>query len=107
MAFAAGAPQGFIGRLRELAALRSLLQSARLVTLTGTGGIGKTCLAARLADGWQRKHPGGVIFIDLAPLAEAEYVPPTVAIAVGVSVEPVASLTARVAAALQAKDALL
>jgi predicted ATPase/DNA-binding XRE family transcriptional regulator len=60
----------FIGRERELAAITALLQQpeVRLITLTGSGGIGKTRLAlegaARLAGGF----PDGAVFVDLAPL---------------------------------------
>jgi hypothetical protein len=45
MAFGPGVRGGFIGRRRELAELSGLLRGARLLTLTGPGGIGKTSLA--------------------------------------------------------------
>ena len=73
----------FIGRDRELADLTRLLGSARLVTLTGAGGSGKTRLAreaaARLHDGFAR-----IAWVDLAPLADAALLPQQVAAAMHV-----------------------
>jgi non-specific serine/threonine protein kinase len=78
----------FIGRERELAAVRRLVGGSRLVTLTGTGGAGKTRLglhvAARLPDG----GGDGVWFADLAPLGEPDLVAVAVADALGVRHEP-------------------
>jgi non-specific serine/threonine protein kinase len=70
----------FVGRGRELAEVRRLLGAHRLVTLTGAGGVGKTRLALQAAAGVlaggapgssaaRGPHPGGVWFVDLAPLA--------------------------------------
>ncbi|GII00411.1 AfsR/SARP family transcriptional regulator [Planobispora takensis] len=53
-----------IGRDGELARIAALLAEARLVTLTGPGGTGKTRLAAEAAE----RHPGEVCFVELAPL---------------------------------------
>src|SRR6516162_2972811 len=78
----------FIGREAELAAVRALVGGSRLVTLTGAGGAGKTRLglqvAARLLDG----TGDGVWFADLAPLADPDLVPVTVADVLGVRQEP-------------------
>jgi predicted ATPase/DNA-binding SARP family transcriptional activator len=62
----------FIGRQRELAALRTLLEGARLVTLTGAGGSGKSRLARQLIP----DVPGGgsVVWVELAPIADPELV---------------------------------
>ncbi|MFL6054011.1 MAG: ATP-binding protein, partial [Actinoallomurus sp.] len=60
----------FIGRRRELAAVKRLLSRGRLVTLTGVGGVGKTRLAIRVAGQIRRAFPDGVWLVDLAP-AEA------------------------------------
>ncbi|MFC0432418.1 LuxR C-terminal-related transcriptional regulator [Kutzneria buriramensis] len=54
----------FVGRRQEFARIRATLDSARLVTLTGAGGIGKTRLATRIA-----ADLAGVCFVDLTPLA--------------------------------------
>ncbi|MBK1784379.1 AAA family ATPase [Prauserella sp. ASG 168] len=56
----------FVGRDAELARVTSALASARLVTLTGPGGTGKTRLAIESA----RAHPGEVCFVELAPLGD-------------------------------------
>src|SRR5215469_742210 len=55
-----------VGRKAELAQLGSLLERARLTTLTGTGGVGKTRLAVRAAAQAVSRYPDGVIFADLS-----------------------------------------
>ena len=74
-----------IGRERELAELRRLLATTRLVTLTGPGGVGKTRLALAAAYEAAPGFPDGVAFADLAPLEDAELVLPAIARALGVS----------------------
>jgi predicted ATPase/DNA-binding CsgD family transcriptional regulator len=69
----------FVGRETALAELRRLLISARLVTLTGTGGIGKTRLGLALADLVLPDYPDGVWLVDLAPVNDPGLVTPTVA----------------------------
>ncbi|NEB06365.1 LuxR C-terminal-related transcriptional regulator [Streptomyces sp. SID13726] len=73
----------FVDRRREQAAGRELLTRARLVTLTGPGGVGKTTLAARLAARAERTFPDGVRFVHLAGLHDPELVPLAVADALG------------------------
>jgi predicted ATPase/DNA-binding SARP family transcriptional activator len=74
----------FVGRKEELAEIRLLIASSRLVTLTGAGGSGKTRLAleaaAELLDGSNE----GVFFTDLAPIAEPEQVARAAAAALGI-----------------------
>ncbi|WP_330293023.1 AAA family ATPase [Streptomyces sp. NBC_00576] len=50
----------FVGRRQETAELRRLLGAARLVTLTGPGGVGKTRLALETAGALGKAFPGGV-----------------------------------------------
>src|SRR5262245_3384115 len=73
----------FVGRERELAEVRRLLAGARLVTLTGTGGAGKTRLALQVAAETLDEHPDGTWFVDLAPLTDATLVPQTALAAAG------------------------
>jgi predicted ATPase/DNA-binding CsgD family transcriptional regulator len=74
----------FIGRSREIAEVKQQLGNSRLLTLTGTGGSGKTRLALRVAAELAEQFAGGVFFIDLAPLADHSLVPETIARALGV-----------------------
>ena len=78
----------FIGRDGELAEVRALVGGWRLVTLTGTGGAGKTRLALQVAAGLADDAEDGVWFADLAPLGDPDQVAVTVADVLGVRQEP-------------------
>jgi predicted ATPase len=69
----------FIGRDEEVAELRGLLESTRLVTIVGAGGVGKTRTALRVAQTLVGSADGGVWFVDLARLADASFLVATVA----------------------------
>ena len=69
----------FVGRDAELARIGALLGRARLVTLLGPGGAGKTRTAVEAA----ARHPGEVCFIDLSALTDGGDVPQAVAWALG------------------------
>jgi predicted ATPase/DNA-binding CsgD family transcriptional regulator len=73
----------FIGRRRQLQDVKSALSAARLVTLVGPGGVGKTRLALRVATDLQRAVPDGVWLVELAGLGDAELVAKTVMTSVG------------------------
>jgi len=80
----------FIGREKQLAELTALISkggTARLVTLVGAGGTGKTRLGVELASRLLTQYPDGVWFVELAPLTDPALVPQTVAAAVGVHEE--------------------
>jgi predicted ATPase/DNA-binding CsgD family transcriptional regulator len=77
----------FVGRREGLAEVRKLLASARLITLTGPGGVGKTRLALRSASQLRRTFPDGAWLVELAGLRDAGLVGQSVASALGV-VEP-------------------
>jgi predicted ATPase/class 3 adenylate cyclase/DNA-binding CsgD family transcriptional regulator len=59
----------FVGRDEELAEVGQALQAARLVTLTGGGGCGKTRLALHAAAEAAERHPDGVRWVELAPVS--------------------------------------
>ncbi|OKI26388.1 hypothetical protein A6A25_32405 [Saccharothrix sp. CB00851] len=65
------ATTSFVGRERELGEGRRILREHRLLTLVGTGGVGKTRLAVRLGEEVARSFPAGVWLIDLAPFDAA------------------------------------
>ena len=74
----------FVGRESELGELHEVLSQARLVTLSGPGGCGKTRLALELAADLLDRTSGGVWWVDLAWLADARRVGAAVAEALGV-----------------------
>jgi predicted ATPase/class 3 adenylate cyclase len=69
----------FVGREQELAEIESLLDSSRLVTLTGVGGSGKTRLALRAGFDLLGRFPDGVFFVDLSSITESALVPSVIA----------------------------
>jgi predicted ATPase/DNA-binding NarL/FixJ family response regulator len=75
----------FVGRRRELAEIRELLGIARLVTLTGSGGIGKTRLAVRAAEQLRRAFPDGARLVELAALRDTTLVAQTIVDQLGVA----------------------
>ena len=73
----------FVGREEELREVAARLKTARLLTLAGPGGTGKTRLALQAAAESIDAFPDGVWLVELAPLAEPDLVAPTVLAAVG------------------------
>lgn len=74
-----------IGRTSELAELTEILQEARLLTLLGPGGIGKTRLALDLARQVGSHFRDGALFVPLAPYRKADFVPRAIAAALSLS----------------------
>lgn len=97
----------FIGHDRERSETATLLASARLVTLTGIAGVGKTRLALQVARDVAGDYPDGVWLVELADLAEGALIPEAVALALSLrrGAEPWTS--ERLARRLQSHQALL
>src|SRR5439155_13744907 len=74
----------FIGRERELAEVKQLLQKSRLLTLLGAGGLGKTRLSLQVAADVMEDYPDGVWVVELAPLTDARLVPQATSSVLGV-----------------------
>jgi predicted ATPase len=79
------APTAFIGRERDVAEVKELLSRHRLLTLVGSGGVGKTRLALQVGGELLDVYPDGVWFVDLAPIADPELVSSVIAQTLGMS----------------------
>src|SRR5215469_15850723 len=77
-----------IGREQDLLDVKISLESARLLTLSGSGGVGKTRLALRVGVDLIGLYPNGVWFCDFSPLTGASLLPSVVAHALGVREQP-------------------
>jgi predicted ATPase len=99
----------FIGREREMGEIRSLLGAERLVTLTGTGGTGKTRLALEVAAGRldTAAFADGIWLVELAALADPALLPQAVANALGLREIPGLSITNGLLDHLRSKQLLL
>ncbi len=91
-------PTPLVGREREIEELADLLRrpQTRIVSLTGTGGTGKTRLGLHAAAELLDDFPDGVFFVALAPLADPDLVLPTIAQTLGVPVRSGGALAAYV-----------
>jgi predicted ATPase len=74
----------FIGRENEIAEIKQELELHRLVTLTGSGGTGKTRLSLQVVGDLLEKFDHGVWFVELAPLTDPELIPQTILSAIGI-----------------------
>ena len=98
----------FLGREQELAEIGRLLgDSARLVTLTGPGGTGKTRLAIQAAAEVAESFPDGIWWVPLSSLPDAHLLASSIAQALAVEEEPGRDLVESLAARLLGKRALL
>ncbi len=98
-----------IGRETELRTLQDRLQDdgVRLLTLTGPGGVGKTRLALRVAQELPPRFTDAVVFVPLASVTDATFVPSAVAQALGVREHGDRPIGERVVAALRDRQSLL
>ncbi|MBV9228032.1 MAG: tetratricopeptide repeat protein, partial [Chloroflexi bacterium] len=98
-----------VGREREVAEVCSLLQrpAVRLLTLVGTGGVGKTRLGLAVAEALQEDFAEGVCFVPLAPVSDSTRVFSAIAQALGLWEDGASSVEERVQAALRDRHLLL
>jgi predicted ATPase/class 3 adenylate cyclase len=97
----------FVGRTTELAEITALVKGYRLVTLVGSGGIGKTRTSLQVGANLLDERSDGVWFVELAPLSSGDYIPTTVAQALGLTLSPEGDPSANLTRALEAKKMLL
>ncbi len=97
----------FIGRERELAQVKQMLASSRLVSLTGAGGCGKTRLAVQVASDLIAEYPDGVWFVELATLTDPTLLPQKIASALGLRQETSRPIIETLTAYTSARQLLL
>ncbi len=97
----------FIGRERELAEIRRLIKTERLLTLHGPGGTGKTRLMIRSAGDLVERFPDGVWLVELAPLTHSELVPEKAAGVLGLPEQQGRSPSEALAMYLRRREILL
>src|SRR3954454_13068901 len=98
-----------IGRETERATVRAFLleDAVPLLTLTGPGGVGKTRLALAIAQDVAAQFADGVVWVDLAPITDADLVPAIVAAALNLSLAADSSLTQALIHYLRPQQTLL
>jgi predicted ATPase/DNA-binding CsgD family transcriptional regulator len=97
----------FVGRRRERTDIKQLLSDARLVTLTGFGGIGKTRLALRVAAEVRRVLPDGVRLVRLGELSEPALLADTMATQLGLQGQTAATVHDGLVDFLKERDLLV
>ena len=97
----------FVGRGAEVATVADLLVKARLVTLVGVGGCGKTRLARAVAARARGSYPDGVWLVELAPLSDPSLLPKSIAVALGVHEQPGQPIRESLVASLRSRRLML
>lgn len=97
----------FVGRDSQIGEVEQILNENRLVTLTGSGGVGKTRLAVRVADRAADGFTGGAWFVDLAPVTNPLVVPVVLARTLGLSDQPGRSTIEAVSKFVRTRQILL
>jgi len=97
----------FIGRETETSDVHAMLQKARMVTLTGSGGTGKSRLSLQVAAETLERFPDGAWFVELAPLSDEALVARTIADVLHVKEQPGEPILTSIANSLRHKQLLL
>ena len=97
----------FVGRDNEVAEIEALLRKHRVVTLVGSGGVGKTRASLQVGANILDGSGDGVWFVELAPLADAVLVPNAVATALGIELPPRSEPLTALTGALKTKHLVL
>ena len=97
----------FIGREKEMAEVKALLRQTPLLTLTGSGGAGKTRLSLQVAADLLEEYPDGVWLVELAPLTDLALVPRAVVTVLGIAEQAGETFTRTLVEHLKAKKLLL
>ena len=97
----------FVGREKEIAEVKSLLETTRLLTLIGAGGCGKTRLALHVAADLLEANPDGAWLVELVPLGDPALVPQRVAAVLGLKEEAGKNLTQTLTEHLKSSQLLL
>jgi len=96
-----------VGRKEELKRIQDLISSSRLLTLTGSGGVGKTRLAIQTAKDSIKKFKDGVVWVGLVNLADANLIPQEIAQSLNVREVPGEPLIETISSYLKPKEVLL
>lgn len=97
----------FVGREQEIKEIKNLLGSARLITLTGAGGTGKTRLAIEVVRKMVAQYPDGIWMIDFVVLPDPGLILQTILTTLGLREEPKRSLMQTLTDYLRSKKLLL
>ena len=97
----------FIGREKEQADILKLITKHRLITLTGSGGVGKTRLSLKIGERVLEDYRDGVWLVGLAPLSDPMLLPQNIAAAFGITTQSNISLLELLINFLQTKTLLL
>jgi predicted ATPase/DNA-binding winged helix-turn-helix (wHTH) protein len=93
-----------VGRASDLDSLAVQLSKERLLSIVGSGGIGKTAVALALAEMLLPEYQDGIRFVDLAPVEDPQFVPSALGAALGLAMHPD---NARLVAMLREKRMLI
>jgi predicted ATPase/class 3 adenylate cyclase len=97
----------FVGREREVEEITALLETHRLVTVVGSGGVGKTRISLQVAANLVDSSGRGVWFVEFAPLSSGDYLASTIALAMGLKLPGEGDATESLVRLLHDKCALL